>query len=110
MRRGRRKEAREALVKLTSHKNRPDIDSILFGIEQTDLLEREYETSTSYWDCFKGVSLVRTEISVMVYLIQVISGNPLIGYANYFFERAGLSSSEAFNSMTSGSQLRKLRS
>ena len=34
----------------------------------------------------------------MVYLIQVIGGNPLIGYANYFFETAGLDSSDAFNS------------
>ncbi|KAJ6442365.1 maltose permease [Purpureocillium lavendulum] len=97
IRRGRRDEARKALLKLTSAKDRPDIDNILLGIEQTDLLEREYETSTSFWDCFTGVSLRRTEISVMVYLIQVIGGNPLIGYANYFFEQAGLDSSDAFN-------------
>ncbi|KAG6066648.1 hypothetical protein E4U32_005595 [Claviceps aff. humidiphila group G2b] len=94
---GRRAEARTALLQLTSSKNRPDIDKILGGIEQTDLLEREYATETTYWDCFKGISLVRTEISVMVYLIQVIGGNPLIGYANYFFEQAGLSSSDAFS-------------
>jgi hypothetical protein len=100
VRRGRREEARKALLKLTSAKNRPDIDKLLVGIEQTDLLEREYETETTYYDCFKGVSLVRTEISIMVYLIQVIGGNPLIGYANYFFEQAGLSSSEAFHSKT----------
>lgn len=87
-----------ALLQLTSSKNRPDIDKILVGIEQTDLLERQYATETTYRDCFKGISLVRTEISVMVYLIQVIGGNPLIGYANYFFEQAGLSSSDAFSS------------
>ena len=34
----------------------------------------------------------------MVYLIQVIGGNPLIGYANYFFEQAGLNPANAFNS------------
>ncbi|KAG8411800.1 hypothetical protein J3459_016297 [Metarhizium acridum] len=97
VRRGRREDARKALLKLTSSTHRPDIDKLLVGIEQTDLLEQEYETETTYYDCFKGVSLVRTEISVMVYLIQVIGGNPLIGYANYFFEQAGLSSSNAFN-------------
>ncbi|KYK58796.1 MFS transporter [Drechmeria coniospora] len=97
VRRGQRDEARNSLLQLTSSTHRPDIDDVLLAIEQTDLLEREYETSTSYRECFKGVSLVRTEISVMVYLIQVIGGNPLIGYANYFFEQAGLSSSEAFN-------------
>lgn len=98
VRRDRKEDARKALLKLTSSKHRPDIDNILIGIEQTDLLEREFETSTSYLDCFKGVNIVRTEISIMVYLIQVIGGNPLIGYANYFFEQAGLSSSDAFSS------------
>lgn len=71
---------------------------MLVGIEQTDLLEQEMESTTTYLDCFKGSNLTRTEISVMVYLIQVIGGNPLIGYANYFFEQAGLDSSDAFNS------------
>ncbi|KAG6007608.1 hypothetical protein E4U54_008804 [Claviceps lovelessii] len=97
VRRGRTEDARKALLQLTSSRLRPDIDKILVGIEQTDLLEREYATETTYWDCFKGASLVRTEISVVVYLIQVIGGNPLIGYANYFFEQAGLGSSDAFS-------------
>ncbi|SPQ19922.1 6d9a5174-1ecf-44e4-a227-4765bf96db1f [Thermothielavioides terrestris] len=94
---GRKADARQAIVKLSSSTNPPDIDQVLLGIEQTDLLEQELEVTSSYWDCFKGVHLVRTEISVMVYLIQVIGGNPLIGYANYFFEQAGLNPSDAFN-------------
>ncbi len=77
---------------------------MLIGIEQTDLLEQELEKTTTYWDCFKGRNLVRTEISIMVYLIQVIAGNPLIGYANYFFEQAGLPVEQAFNS-----KIRQLR-
>lgn len=85
-------------MKLTSSKDRPDIDSILVMIEQTDLLEQELEATTTYFDCFKGANLRRTEISIMVYLIQVIGGNPLIGYANFFFEQAGLNSADAFNS------------
>jgi hypothetical protein len=88
-------------VKLSSSTNPPDIDQVLLGIEQTDLLEQELEAMSSYRDCLKGASLVRTEISVMVYLIQVIGGNPLIGYANYFFEQAGLDSSDAFHSRCS---------
>lgn len=86
------------MLKLTSSKHRPDIDQVLLGIEQTDLLEREYESTTSYRDCFRGTNRIRTEISIMVYLIQVIGGNPLIGYANYFFEQAGLKVEDAFNS------------
>lgn len=105
VRQGRKSDARQALVNLSSSKNPPDIDLVLMGIEQTDLLEQELEVMSSYWDCFKGVHLVRTEISVMVYLIQVIGGNPLIGYANYFFEQAGLDPSDAFNSKFSSGYL-----
>lgn len=85
-------------MKLSSSKHRPDLDAVLVMIEQTDLLEQELEASTTYMDCLKGANLKRTEISVMVYLIQVISGNPMIGYANFFFIQAGLNSSDAFNS------------
>ncbi|KAM0085613.1 hypothetical protein ACKRZS_002119 [Fusarium odoratissimum] len=97
VRKGRREAARAALMGLSSPTNRPDIDKALVGIEQTDLLEQEIESSTSWLECFKRANLVRTEISVMVYLIQVIGGNPLIGYATYFFQKAGLDPSDAFN-------------
>jgi SP family general alpha glucoside:H+ symporter-like MFS transporter len=98
VRRNRKDDARAALKRLSSPKYNPDIDSVLVMIEQTDLLERELEATTTYLDCFKGANLRRTEISVMVYLIQVIGGNPLIGYANFFFVQAGLNTSDAFNS------------
>lgn len=98
IRKNRKEDARKALLKLSAKKHRPDIDSVLIMIEQTDLLEQELESTTTYMDCFKGANWPRTEISIMVYLIQVIGGNPLIGYANFFFEQAGLNSSDAFNS------------
>ncbi|KAH0133086.1 putative maltose permease, partial [Aureobasidium melanogenum] len=97
VRQGRRDDAKHALEKLTSKRDRPDLEAMLVLIEETDLLEREYEASTTYLDCFKGTNLRRTEICTMVYLIQVIGGNPLIGYATYFFEQAGLASADAFN-------------
>ncbi|RDL39429.1 putative maltose permease [Venustampulla echinocandica] len=97
VRQQRKEDAKKSLMKLSSAKHRPDIDSVLLMIEETDLLEKELEATTTYLDCFRGVNLKRTEISVMVYLIQVIGGNPLIGYANYFFEQAGLKSADAFN-------------
>ncbi|KAE8450476.1 hypothetical protein EG329_006206 [Mollisiaceae sp. DMI_Dod_QoI] len=97
VRKNRKDDARKALEKLSSAEHRPDIDSVLVMIEQTDLLEQELEATTTYLDCFKGANLARTEISIMVYLIQVIGGNPLIGYANFFFEQAGLNPADAFN-------------
>lgn len=93
----------KSLEKLSSKKNTPDLQAVLVMIEETDLLERELEATTTYADCFKGANLKRTEISIMVYLIQVIGGNPLIGYANFFFVQAGLDSADAFNSKSSKS-------
>jgi SP family general alpha glucoside:H+ symporter-like MFS transporter len=98
VRQGRRSDAKHALEKLTSEKDRPDLEAMLVLIEETDLLEREFEASTTYLDCFKGTNLRRTEICTMVYLIQVIGGNPLIGYATFFFTQAGLASANAFYS------------
>jgi hypothetical protein len=98
VRQGRRSDAKRALEKLTSEKDRPDLEAMLVLIEETDLLEREFEASTTYLDCFKGTNLRRTEICTMVYLIQVIGGNPLIGYATFFFTQAGLASANAFYS------------
>jgi hypothetical protein len=98
VRKNRREDAKRSLEKLSSKKNPPDTDAFLNMIEQTDLLEQELEATTTYLDCLKGENLRRTEISVMVYLIQVIAGNPLIGYANFFFEQAGLNAADAFDS------------
>ena len=56
-------------------------------IIETDRLELEMETGTTYWDCFKKINLRRTEIAVGVYTIQVFSGIYLVGYATYFFQR-----------------------
>jgi SP family general alpha glucoside:H+ symporter-like MFS transporter len=97
IRQGRKADAKASLTKLTSSKHRPDLDAVLLMIEQTDFLEQELEATTTYLDCFKGANLKRTEISVMVYLIQVIGGNPMISYANFFFIQAGLNTNDAFN-------------
>ena len=56
-------------------------------IIETDRLEREIESGSTYLDCFKKINLRRTEIAVGVYTIQVLSGIYLVGYATYFFTR-----------------------
>lgn len=82
-------------------------------IIETDRLEQEMEAGTKIWDCFSKLNIRRTEISIGVYTIQVLSGIYLIGYSNYFFTRkfplgpkispankstvAGLPTSDAFN-------------
>jgi SP family general alpha glucoside:H+ symporter-like MFS transporter len=99
VRQGRLDDAKNALRKLSS-KNEPEqaIDERLLLIRETDALERELQKSTSYLDIFRGSNSRRTEICSMVYCIQIFSGIPLcMNYSTYFFEQAGLASSEAFS-------------
>jgi hypothetical protein len=85
VRKGRIDEAEQALRTLSSPG--VDVKNTLAMIIETDRLEVEMETGTTYLDCFKGSNLRRTEISVGVYTIQIFSGIYLVGYATYFFER-----------------------
>jgi SP family general alpha glucoside:H+ symporter-like MFS transporter len=51
----------------------------------------------SYWDCFQGTNLRRTEIAFGVWSLQALSGLPLQSYNTYFFEQAGLSDTDSFS-------------
>ncbi|CAN8099925.1 unnamed protein product [Discula destructiva] len=95
VRKGRMAEAEAALRRLASEK--VDVKATLAVIEETDRLELELESGSTYWDCFRGVNLRRTEISCGVYCTQVLSGVYLVNYATYFFELAGLDASKAFD-------------
>jgi SP family general alpha glucoside:H+ symporter-like MFS transporter len=94
VRKGRLDEAAHSLRRLASPK--VDTTPTLAMIIETDKLEHALEAGSSYMDCFKPTNLRRTEISIGVYTIQVLSGIYLVGYATYFFELAGLATTHAF--------------
>ena len=52
---------------------------------------------TSYFDCFRGVDLRRTEIASFAWVTQAFCGAALMGFSVQFYERAGLSTENAFN-------------
>ncbi|OXC59293.1 hypothetical protein AYX13_07132, partial [Cryptococcus neoformans] len=52
---------------------------------------------TSYWDCFRGVDLRRTEIAAAAWMIQNLCGAAFMGYSTFFLEQAGLPVTQAFN-------------
>lgn len=85
IRQGRLDEAEKALNRLSS----PSIDNklTLAMMIETDKLELEMETGTTYWDCFNKANWRRTEISIGVYATQVFSGIYLVGFAALFFNR-----------------------
>lgn len=95
MRRDRLADAEHSLRRLASSK--VDVKPTLAMIIETDRLEQELESGTTYSDCFRKINRRRTEIAVGVYCIQVISGIYLVGYATYFFELAGLPVAKAFD-------------
>jgi len=63
----------------------------------TNELEKELTSGTSYWDCFKGTDLRRTEIVCMVWGIQTLCGSGLMGYSTYFLEQAGVPTTKSFD-------------
>lgn len=95
VRKDRMDEAENSLRRLASQK--VNIAASLAFIVETDRLEQELESGSTYWDCLKGVNLRRTEISVGVYCTQVLSGIYLINYGTYFFQQAGLPTDKAFD-------------
>lgn len=96
VRKGKHEKAERALRRLAS--SSVDSAAALAHIKLTTALEQEEERSESFADCLCGTNLRRTVISTMVYAIQPLAGNFLvIGYAVYFFELAGLATSDAFN-------------
>jgi hypothetical protein len=67
-------------------------------LETLRLEESATGVRPSYLDCFQGSNLRRLVICVMAYDMQALTGNVLfISYAVYFFELAGLESSNAFS-------------
>ncbi|KAJ5666281.1 uncharacterized protein N7477_008729 [Penicillium maclennaniae] len=98
VRKGRTSDAKKALERLTS-KNREtdfDADETISMMVHTTALEAKITKGASYFDCFKGTDLRRTEIVCMVWAIQNLSGNSFSNYSTYFLEQAGLSSSNAY--------------
>ncbi|KAF7713834.1 MFS-type Sugar/inositol transporter [Penicillium ucsense] len=99
VRRGRTKDAKRALERLTTkHEDSQfDADETISMMVHTTALEAKITKGASYLDCFRGTDLRRTEIVCMVWAIQNLSGNSFSNYSTYFLEQAGLDSSNAYN-------------
>ncbi|OJJ38807.1 hypothetical protein ASPWEDRAFT_168687 [Aspergillus wentii DTO 134E9] len=98
VRRGDEEGARRALRRLTS-KNDPTFnpDETIAMIQHTNELEQSLAKGTSYADCFKGTNLRRTEVVCLVWLVQTLCGQNLMGYFAYFCVQAGLPTVQSFN-------------
>ncbi|KAJ4142481.1 hypothetical protein NW754_009923 [Fusarium falciforme] len=99
VRKGRNQEAKQALLRLTSLDRETDFDAdeTIAMMVHTTALEEKMTAGASYWDCFRGVDLRRTEIVCMIWAIQNLSGNSFSNYSTYFLEQAGLSADKAYS-------------
>lgn len=103
VRQGRIEDAKRSLARLCTRDADAahNIEETVAMIIYTDEHNKAISEGTTYFDCFKGIDLRRTEIVCMCWAIQVLSGSPLMGYSSYFYQQAGLAVSNAF-SMTIG--------
>lgn len=95
---GKIADAKHALRRLTT-KSDPtfDADKTIAMMQHTNEIEKEVTAGTTYWDCFKGVNLRRTEIACVTWLVQQFCGSTFMGYSTVFYEAAGLDDVYAFD-------------
>ncbi|KAJ9620737.1 hypothetical protein H2204_012147 [Knufia peltigerae] len=97
VRQNRLAEAEKSLRRLQRASSRIDVGQTLANIIHTNRLEESLSVGTSYWDCFSGFELRRTEIACVCFAGQVLSGLSFAYNASYFFEQVGLSASTTYS-------------
>jgi SP family general alpha glucoside:H+ symporter-like MFS transporter len=99
VRKERIEDAKKMLLRLTSRNKDVDFnaDETIAMMQQTNEFEKASSEGTNYIDCFKGTDLRRTEICAMTWFVQAFCGSSFMGFSTYFFEQAGLNTSNAFS-------------
>ncbi|SCO87801.1 probable maltose permease (MalP) [Fusarium oxysporum] len=99
VRRGRIEEAKRSLERLTVRNSNVDFkpDETISMMVHTNEMEKEAQAGTSYFDLFKGVSLRRTEIVCVTWMIQTLCGATFMGYSTYFYQQAGMAVENSFS-------------
>jgi len=96
VRRGKLEQAEKSVKRLSSKGSAEDAHLTVAMMVHTNNLEQQLEAGSSYWDCFKGVNLRRTEIACVALAGQVLSGSTFAYSASYFFSQAGLSPTDTY--------------
>lgn len=96
MKKEREAEARKSLER-TGYLG-DDVENTMAHMRETIALEADLSSSHTYLDCFRGTNLRRTLICAMAYSGQFLCGiNLAASYCTYFFQLAGLPTSESFD-------------
>ncbi|AEO60528.1 sugar transporter-like protein [Thermothelomyces thermophilus ATCC 42464] len=90
-------EARKSIERLSGDKTDDQIGAQLAMMVHTTKLESEVTKGATYLDCFRGVDLRRTEICMLTFMGQILSGSSFAYTPTYFFTTAGMETYNAFN-------------
>jgi SP family general alpha glucoside:H+ symporter-like MFS transporter len=85
---GRYDAAKHSLSRLSSDADPVEHERTVALMQRTTNLEMEMFKGASYWDCFRGTNLRRTEIACIAFASQVTDGGALVYSPTYFFEQA----------------------
>lgn len=96
-------DADKSLRRLSAPTDKIDIKQTLSMLIRTNQLELEEKSQGTYFDCFRGANLRRTEIWCAVWAIQSLNGSNMGG--TFFFEQAGLNSKQSFDMGVGGTGL-----
>lgn len=106
VRQNRLDEAEASLKRLQGKKaTHIDPKRTLATIVYTNNLEEQLSVGTSYWDCFKGFELRRTEIACMCFSGQILSGICFAYNSSFFFASVGLGTSTTYSLTLGGTAL-----
>lgn len=79
VRKERLEDAKHSIMRLASKNEIVNPDDQVAMMIHTNELEKEINAGTSYFDCFKGVDLRRTEAACGVWMCQNLCGSGLMG-------------------------------
>ncbi len=87
----------EASLRRLSDKTDDEVRGTISQMIHTIRIEEQMKSGTSYWDCFRGIDLRRTEICCITWSGQMLSGAQFAYGPAYFFLQAGMSTDNAYN-------------
>jgi SP family general alpha glucoside:H+ symporter-like MFS transporter len=96
VKKGRFGDAERSLKRLTTRTSE-ECRATLAQMRHTIELESSIESDSSYLDCFRGTNLRRTEICMVVFAGQQLSGASFAYTPTYFFLQAGIGTENAFS-------------
>lgn len=99
VRQDRLDDAEQSVRRLTSseHVSAQEVKNTVAMMVHTNEMEKQLAEGTSYLQCFRGIDRRRTEIVMMVFAMQLFSGQNLIGQGVQFLQQAGIGANLSFS-------------